>query len=78
MPTTLLDSQISTLEPPGPDENILVIDVTRKPADEAAEIITQLHLHPETGSTALGSTHPGVSSALPLGDLWQSDKGTTT
>ena len=77
MPTTLLDSQISTLEPPGPDENVIVIDVGRKPADEAAEIITRLHLHPETGSTALGSTHPGGSSAPPLGDLWQADKGTT-
>jgi gluconokinase len=77
MPTTLLDSQISTLEPPGPDENIIVIDVGRKPADEAAEIITRLHLHPETGSTALGSTHPGLSSAPPLGDLWQAEKGTT-
>ena len=77
MPTTLLDSQIATLEPPGPDENVLVIDIGRRPADEAGEIITQLELHPEAGSTTLGSAHPGVSSAPPLADLWTPDAPAT-
>ena len=31
MPATLLESQISTLEPPGPDENTLVVNVGGKP-----------------------------------------------
>lgn len=70
MPTTLLDSQISTLEPPGADENTLVVDLGRSPAEEAAEIITRLGLHAEVGSTTLGSDHPGTSSAPALGDLW--------
>ena len=67
MPTTLLDSQINTLEPPGPDENTLVVDLGRKPAEEAAEIIERLGLQAEQGSSTLGSTHPGASSAPPLG-----------
>jgi gluconokinase len=70
MPTSLLDSQIATLEPPGPDEKTLVVDVGRKPAEEAAEIIDRLRLRAEDGSSALGSTHPGTSTAPPLGDLW--------
>jgi gluconokinase len=74
MPASLLESQFSTLEPPGPDENILVVDVGRKPADEAAEIIRRLNLKPRPGSTALGPTHPGSSSASPLGDRWPTDQ----
>ena len=69
MPTTLLDSQINTLEPPGPDENTLVVDLGRKPAEEAAEIIERLGLKVQEGSSTLGSTHPGTSSAPPMGDL---------
>ncbi|MET0863009.1 MAG: gluconokinase [Nakamurella sp.] len=71
MPSTLLDTQISTLEPPGPDEKTLVVDLGRKPAEEAAEIIARLGLIAETGSSTLGSDHPGSSSAPPLADLWQ-------
>jgi gluconokinase len=44
MPTALLDSQIATLESPGPDENVLVVDVGHTPAEEAAEIIERLGL----------------------------------
>ncbi len=62
MPAALLDSQIATLEPPGPDENVLVVDVGRKPALEAAEIIARLGLLPEAGSSALGADRPGESS----------------
>ena len=47
MPPTLLDSQLITLEPPGPDENTLVVDVGRRPADEAADIIRRLDLVPQ-------------------------------
>jgi gluconokinase len=62
MPAGLLDSQIATLEPPGPDENVLEVDVELKPAMEAAEIIAELDLRPEAGSSALGAPHPGESS----------------
>ena len=47
MPPTLLDSQLTTLEPPGPDENTLVVDVGRRPAEEAADIIRRLDLVPQ-------------------------------
>lgn len=79
MPTTLLDSQISTLEPPGPDEQVLTVDIGRRPAELAAEIITRLGLQPEPGSSGLGAPHPGVSTAPPLGDLFRprSDPGPT-
>ncbi len=50
MPPSLLDSQVATLEPPGPDEQTLTVDASNKPAQEAAEIIEKLHLHPETGN----------------------------
>ncbi len=62
MPSGLLDSQIATLEPPGPDENVLVVDVGRQPALEAADIIGRLGLRPEPGSSALGAPRPGESS----------------
>ena len=38
MPASLLDSQLTTLEEPTPDENAWVCDITRPPA----EIITDL------------------------------------
>ena len=63
MPTALLDSQIATLEPPGPDENVLVVDVGRPAAVEAADIIARLGLRPEPGSSALGADRPGESTA---------------
>ncbi len=44
MPASLLDSQIATLEPPGPDENTLVVDVGRPPTEIVTEIIDDLHL----------------------------------
>ena len=69
MPITLLDSQIDTLEPPGPDENTLVVKLGRRPAELAAEIIDRLGLTAQPGSSTLGSGHPGASSAPPLGEV---------
>jgi gluconokinase len=63
MPATLLDSQVATLEPPGPDENTVVVDVGRTPAEEAAEVVRRLGLSPASGSTALGHPRPGGSTA---------------
>lgn len=63
MPATLLDSQIATLEPPGPDENTIVVDVGLTPAEEAAEVVRRLGLSPASGSAALAHPHPGSSSA---------------
>jgi gluconokinase len=52
MPPSLLDSQISTLEPPGPGEHALVVDVGRPPAEMADEIVDTLHLVPLTRDPA--------------------------
>jgi len=38
MPASLLDSQLATLEPPGPDERPIVVQVSGSPADIAATI----------------------------------------
>ncbi|MDQ6755181.1 MAG: gluconokinase [Actinomycetota bacterium] len=65
MPPSLLDSQIATLEPPGPEEHAIVIDVGRTPAEVAAEVVRDLGLTPVAGSTALGHPRPGSSSAPP-------------
>lgn len=63
MPTTLLDSQVAALEPLGSDERSLMVNAGRSPAEEAAEIVRALHLNPRPGSSSLGATNPGVSSA---------------
>ena len=68
MPTTLLDSQIDTLEPPDPDENTLVVNIGRRPVDMAAEIIDRLGLTAQPGSSTSGSDHPAASSVPPPGD----------
>lgn len=44
MPTSLLDSQFATLEPPGPDEDVLTIEVSMSPARVADAIIAELGL----------------------------------
>nr|WP_229673530.1 gluconokinase [Nakamurella endophytica] len=68
MPAALLDSQLSTLEPPGPDEQVLTVDIAgRRPAQEAAEVVQRLRLAPEPGSSALGASRPGTSSVPPRG-----------
>lgn len=48
MPSALLDSQIATLEPPGPDENVVTVDVGRRAEDEVDEVIDLLGLQPHS------------------------------
>jgi gluconokinase len=43
-PEKLLDSQLKLLEPPGPDERVLVVHVDGDPAQTAAKIIALLGL----------------------------------
>jgi gluconokinase len=50
MPSTLLDSQFATLEPPGPDERSITVETKAPSRDEAAEIVQLLGLVRE-GST---------------------------
>jgi gluconokinase len=42
MPTSLLDSQLATLEPPAPDENALAMDVILPPAEIVARVVRRL------------------------------------
>ena len=44
MPTSLLKSQLATLEPPQPDEVHVTVAADRTPAEEAAEVLTLLGL----------------------------------
>ena len=54
-PAKLLDSQFRDLEPPGPDEHLLVVDASQPAADMAAEIATRL----DGGSADAGSADAG-------------------
>jgi len=63
MPATLLASQVATLEPPGPDENTLSVDVGLKPAEVAADIIHRLELLAQEGSSTLSSASRRVVAA---------------
>ena len=49
MPAALLDSQFAALEPPGPDEHAITVDVTGSPAAEAAQILHTLGLQAAAG-----------------------------
>ncbi len=42
MPTSLLDSQLATLEPPASDENALAMDVVLRPAEIVARVVRRL------------------------------------
>lgn len=44
MPTSLLDSQLATLEPPQSDEAHVTVTADRSPADETAEVVAALGL----------------------------------
>jgi len=65
MPTTLLDSQLETLEPLDADEQGILIDASRSPAEGAAAVVNALDLRPAPGSSALGAPYPGQSTARP-------------
>ncbi|HEY0240897.1 MAG TPA: gluconokinase, partial [Friedmanniella sp.] len=41
MPLSLLDSQLDTLEPPGPDEQVITVDLGGTPQDEVAGVLYQ-------------------------------------
>nr|WP_304044747.1 gluconokinase [Jatrophihabitans endophyticus] len=44
MPQSLLDSQLADLEPPGPDEGAITVDISRPATDQADEIVRDLDL----------------------------------
>ena len=46
MPASLLKSQFETLEPPGEDENPLVLPIDREPDELVREILAKLELRP--------------------------------
>ena len=46
MPPSLLDSQFATLEPPGPDEHAITVQIERSPAAIVADIVSQLEGQP--------------------------------
>ena len=46
MPPSLLDSQLATLEPPGPDEHPIVVDAGPPPAAEVAQVLAALEAAP--------------------------------
>lgn len=47
MPSSLLDSQFAVLEPPGPDERSITVDIDVPASVEMATIVTSLGLVPE-------------------------------
>ena len=46
MPATLLDSQLATLEEPGPDEHVIEVDVGGTVDRTAREVVRQLRALP--------------------------------
>ena len=46
MPTTLLDSQLATLEAPTPDENAIAMDVVLTPAEIVERVAARLAIRP--------------------------------
>jgi gluconokinase len=52
MPASLLQSQFDALEPPGSDEDPIVVSIAAQPAEIVDEIVEQL------GRTAASSGHP--------------------
>ena len=49
MPPSLLQSQLDTLEPPGPDERVITVHLGGTPEDEVAQVLAQLSSsHPPT------------------------------
>jgi gluconokinase len=58
MPATLLDSQLATLEPPGPDEAITV-SIDQAPDAIVAEAVAHLLTSPATRERSAGAPAPG-------------------
>lgn len=56
MPSSLLDSQLATLQPLEPDENGLVIDIEQTPKEIAAAVISRLSLTPADRDVELESS----------------------
>ncbi len=42
MPASMLDSQLATLQPPGPDEGAIIVDIDRTPERIVDEIVDRL------------------------------------
>jgi gluconokinase len=42
MPSSLLDSQLATLEPPTSDENVLQVNLSAEPQEEVAGVLRSL------------------------------------
>lgn len=57
MPPSLLDSQFDALEPPGPDEGAISVDVAPPPEEITAEILRQL----QAGSASSNSSRACAS-----------------
>ncbi|MEO3779381.1 gluconokinase [Micromonospora sp. B11E3] len=57
MPASLLESQLATLEPHGPDESVVVLGVSGTPGELAAAAVARLGLRPAM-SRPPGSTRP--------------------
>jgi gluconokinase len=49
MPAALLDSQFAAVEPPGPDERAITVEVTGSPSAEAVQILQTLNLEAAAG-----------------------------
>ena len=50
MPSTLLDSQFGALEPPGPDEHAITVDISGSPGHTVSLIMDVLHLPGQSGA----------------------------
>jgi gluconokinase len=66
MPAALLDSQFADLEPPGPDERSITVDIGAAPDGEAAEILRRLGLTPtDPAGTDTATTNGGPANGGP-------------
>ncbi len=67
MPPSLLDSQLATLEPPGPDENAISVDLGPPPEVVIEEIIAELR-RGDAGSQRPSSPQDPHPGPLPRGE----------
>jgi carbohydrate kinase (thermoresistant glucokinase family) len=63
MPAGLLSSQFADLEPPGPDERALTVDIGAAPSGEAAEIMRWLGLLPAGAPDPPGTDSTGTGGS---------------